>query len=150
MVEPHPSVGPATSAADEMQRRLTFLERQNATLRRRITGLAVALVAGVLLGASPTVTVPDMLAAKRFALVDEAGTVRALWRMGPAGAEMAVLDAAGKPSRVVTLETATAVPATGGEAAGVERSKEGGGFLRFGKPESPPDEEEDDSFDWVE
>jgi hypothetical protein len=140
------------AAIDDLDRRLAAVEAENHTLRTRQRAMLAALgalAACAVVAAAPVATVPDTLAAKRFALVDAAGAVRALWRLGDAGAEFALLDGDGASERVVALVPASPAPA---EAAPGPRSgaADDGGFLRFGKPEQPDDEAEDDSFDWVE
>jgi hypothetical protein len=132
----------ARGQIDEVVHRVTILERQNRSLRRGVRALAMLLCAGILMGAGPKLTVPDMLAAKSFGLVDHNGNVRVLWRMTAERPEFAYFDAAGEPE----IRHAPAPPPAAG-AGDDGRQPSDDALIRFGKPE---ESEDDDSFDWVD
>jgi hypothetical protein len=58
-------------------RRLERLERQNRNLRRCLQGVGIILVAGTALAWSAAPTVTDVVSARAFHVVDDAGRVRA-------------------------------------------------------------------------
>ncbi len=145
---------PSTSSTDA---RLAKLERELRGWRR--AGLAIAFVfaVAVLTGATPRATVPDMLAAKTFSLVDDTGAVRGQWRLGSDGPEFAAFAPDGKLISTIAVtseimgETSsdrTARPPAPSVAPAAAKSQ--GSFIRFGAPEDADDEKDEDDFDWAE
>ena len=56
-----------------MQNEITELRNQVRTLKRIVYGFGCLLVAGIVVGATTLQTVPDVIQAKRFEVVNEDG-----------------------------------------------------------------------------
>lgn len=151
MIEENAACCEEIATIDGLGRRVAALEADNRSLRMRARALLGMLAAVGVLAAAPVATVPDTLAANRFALVDSSGRARALWRLGEGGAEFAILDSAGSTERIVALATAGVSAQVGAAQGSIDEGRRDGGILRFGKPEpAAQGDGDDDSFDWVE
>jgi len=59
------------------EERINVLETQVRTLKRIVYGFGCLLVAGIVVGATSLQTVPDVIQAKKFEVVNDEGKVRA-------------------------------------------------------------------------
>ena len=158
MQESHSNQDPVAA----LSARLAALERANGKLRAVVSALVLLAAAVVTVGA--TVSVPEMLAAKSFRLIDADGGERASLTAGdlgtavltlrggdgghaftitltPAAPFVVLADSAGKP--LVSPEGTTPRQPAG------EAPKRGG--ISWGKPSPAGDKEgADDSFDWAD
>jgi len=130
--------------AEFIDARLRRLERESRRWRIAFAAAAALLAAVVTTGASLRASVPDVLAAQSFSLVDGDGRIRGQWRLGEAGAELVALASDGSVSGVLAVAGgAVSVPVA------MPQSAEGrGSRIKLGPPEDA--EEDTDSFDWVD
>jgi hypothetical protein len=79
-----------------MQNELNELRNQVRTLRRMIFGVFGLVVVGGLLAATSLQSVPDVVRAKQFEVVNDEGKTQAILFAGPEGGEMVILNKDGK------------------------------------------------------
>ena len=154
-------VAPEARLAD-LAARLARLERSARRTRRLLGGLLVVAASVAAAGASPGSNIPDVLAARRFHIVDDRGDVVGRWVAGGAGTMRLETLAEGEVSGVLevtanaaasrTPAAAPAVPVPKLEpASGVEAPAAG---AKSGEsPSAPPAEgekKEREPFDWLD
>ena len=84
-----------------MQNEITELRNQVRTLKRIVYGFGCLLVAGIVVGATSLQTVPDVITAKNFLVVDGDGKPIAALGKNPSGGGLIIYNKEGKP--VVSL-----------------------------------------------
>jgi hypothetical protein len=87
-----------------MQNEITELRNQVRTLKRIVYGFGCLLVAGVVVGATSLQTVPDVIQAKKFEVLNGEGKVVAILSAHEEGGGLKNFNNAGKP---VSLLSAT-------------------------------------------
>jgi hypothetical protein len=97
----------SSAAVHALEQRLARVERSNRRLLRACGAGALLSAALLIMGQAPVVTVPDVIAAKSFRLVDAGGRVRGVWEAGE-GEDFAlvVYDASGKKASTLRLSVA--------------------------------------------
>ena len=78
-----------------MQNEITELRNQVRTLKRIVYGFGCLLVAGIVVGATSLQSVPDVIQAKKFQVVNDKGKVVSAWHYDFAGGMFELMDATG-------------------------------------------------------
>ena len=79
------------------QAEIDVLKTQVKTLKRIVYGVVCLLVAGIALNAcSESKSIPDLIQAKMFQVVNDEGKIGVLTAMGPDGGVLVILDEDGK------------------------------------------------------
>ena len=84
-----------------MQNEITELRNQVRTLKRIVYGFGCLLVAGIVVGATSLQTVPDVIQAKKFEVVNDDGKVVAKFYWSEDGGMLGISNKDGK--LVITL-----------------------------------------------
>jgi hypothetical protein len=116
-----------------MQHEITELRNQVRTLKRIVYGFGCLLVAGIVVSATSMQTVPDVIQAKSFGVVNDEGKVVAAIGASKDGGALGIFDNDGKPvaglgadkdGGVLTINNKDGKP-----VAGLFADENGGGWL---------------------
>jgi len=121
------------------EERINVLETQVRTLKRIVYGFGCLLVAGVIVSATSMQTIPDVIQAKKFEVVnDEGRMVVSLGAPGDGGGGLFISDNKGRPS--VMLISDSSMPGLvifhdGKGAARISADADGGNWVIYNKDE---------------